>query len=553
MSVEIAKFVSDNLDLWAGSIQAKSGSGRGGKKKFSLYGVERLRALILDLAIRGKLVPQSDRDEPAAALLSRSAAAMRAAVQLGRFRQPAKVLPCEAPERLPKNWAATRLGAVVRIINGRAYKKSELLSDGVPVLRVGNLFTSNEWYYSNLSLDDDKYVESGDLIYAWSASFGPFIWSGERVIYHYHIWKLEPFSEVDVSRDFLRLFLEHQTAAIKASGHGIAMLHMTKERMEQLPLALPPLAEQLRIVAKVDELMALCDALATQSVAAIDAHQKLVEALLAALVKATDASDVARQWSRLEAHFDTLFATGDSIEALRQAVLELAVRGKLVAQLPGEDQTMKLPTKRGANAVPLFDLPSNWRCVPLSALGELRGGGTPSKARSEYWDGVLPWVSPKDMKQDYLSDAQLHVSEAALAESAIKIIPHRSILFVVRGMILAHSFPVGIATAALTINQDMKALILHEPEMDEYILRALKGLRPNVLERIERSSHGTCRLDSKDYKSMPIPIPPLPEQRRIVAKVDELMALCDALKARLGDGALIRKHLADAVVERAAA
>lgn len=226
---DIAALVAENIDVWTSAIQRKSGAGRGsGGKRISLYGIERLRALILDLAVRGKLAPQDAGDEPASELVARAAKALQVAVAKEAFRAPAKIAATTAPADLPMNWTATRLGALVRVINGRAYKKQELLASGTPVLRVGNLFTSNDWYYSDLDLENDKYIDDGDLIYAWSASFGPFIWRGGRVIYHYHIWKLEPYSEADVSREFLRLFLQNETSAIKASGHGIAMLHMTK-------------------------------------------------------------------------------------------------------------------------------------------------------------------------------------------------------------------------------------------------------------------------------------------------------------------------------------
>jgi type I restriction enzyme S subunit len=154
------------------------------------------------------------------------------------------------------------------------------------------------------------------------------------------------------------------------------------------------------------------------------------------------------------------------------------------------------------------------------------------------------------MKRDYLALAQMSVTESALVGSAANLIPAGSVLFVVRGMILAHSFPVGIATVPLTINQDMKALVLAAPEQGEYLLRALKGMKAFMLKRVQRSSHGTCRLEGSDYSDFFVPIPPLAEQHRIVAKVDELMALCDQLEAARTEREAARDRLAAASLAR---
>ncbi len=154
------------------------------------------------------------------------------------------------------------------------------------------------------------------------------------------------------------------------------------------------------------------------------------------------------------------------------------------------------------------------------------------------------------MKFDYINKSQMNISNDAIAGSAANLIGIGSVLFVVRGMILAHSFPVAISGVPLTINQDMKALILKEPEMGEFLLRAMKGLKPEMLKRVQRSSHGTCRLDSADYGDFLLPLPPLAEQYRIVAKVDELMGLCDRLEAARANCETVRDRLAAASLAR---
>lgn len=230
---------------------------------------------------------------------------------------------------------------------------------------------------------------------------------------------------------------------------------------------------------------------------------------------------------RLLAHYRDIEEAPDAIPRLRRFILDLAVLGKLVPQDPVDEPSREYDPSALA-AVP-FEVPTSWRWSRLSALGHLKGGGTPSKLNDEYWAGSIPWISPKDMKRDRIDSSQLKITEAALTNSAASLIEAGSLLFVVRGMILAHTFPVATAGVVLTINQDMKALVLHEPAMADYVLRALKALAPRMLALVKRSSHGTCRIEGGDYRNFPIPIPPRAEQRRIIAKMDELMNLCDRL------------------------
>ncbi|RVD66570.1 MAG: restriction endonuclease subunit S [Mesorhizobium sp.] len=154
-------------------------------------------------------------------------------------------------------WKLRPLGEVCNLLNGRAYKRAELLDTGkYPVLRVGNFFTNDHWYYSDLELDANKYCDDGDLLYAWSASFGPRIWKGGKVIYHYHIWKVVP--EVgQLDRDFLHHFFDWDKELIKKDqGAGTTMMHVSKGSMEARSIPLPPIEEQQRIVAVLDDAFA---------------------------------------------------------------------------------------------------------------------------------------------------------------------------------------------------------------------------------------------------------------------------------------------------------
>jgi type I restriction enzyme S subunit len=148
-----------------------------------------------------------------------------------------------------------KLGDCVRLINGRAYSQHELLDTGTPIIRIQNLNGGDRWYYSDLTLPEDKYCRDGDLLFAWSASFGPYIWRGEKSIFHYHIWRVIPNELID--KAFAFLLLDWITAKVKEASHGVAMLHMTKAGMEAWLVPIPPIAEQRRIAAILDQSDAL--------------------------------------------------------------------------------------------------------------------------------------------------------------------------------------------------------------------------------------------------------------------------------------------------------
>ena len=158
-----------------------------------------------------------------------------------------------------KTWEQRKLGKIAEFINGRAYSQNELLTEGkYKVLRVGNFYTNDSWYYSDLELEDKYYADDGDLLYTWSATFGPHIWSGGKVIYHYHIWKVL-LSDV-IEKNFLVQLLEHDKANIMSDKNGSTMVHITKAGMEQKMIYMPQNIEEQK---KVGEFLGNLDNLIT--------------------------------------------------------------------------------------------------------------------------------------------------------------------------------------------------------------------------------------------------------------------------------------------------
>ena len=157
-------------------------------------------------------------------------------------------------------WEEKKLGEVAELLNGRAYKQEELLEDGeYRVLRVGNFNTNDRWYYSDLQLEDSKYANYGDLLYLWATNFGPELWKEEKVIYHYHIWKISGYSNI-LDKYYFYTFLEKDKNRIKQNTNGSTMVHITKGMMEERVLTFPSLPEQTVIGSffqDIDQLISL--------------------------------------------------------------------------------------------------------------------------------------------------------------------------------------------------------------------------------------------------------------------------------------------------------
>jgi type I restriction enzyme S subunit len=155
------------------------------------------------------------------------------------------------------------------------------------------------------------------------------------------------------------------------------------------------------------------------------------------------------------------------------------------------------------------------------------------------------------MKVDLILDARDHVSADAVASSATRLVPVPALLMVVRGMILAHSFPTALSGVPLTMNQDMKALIPFRADLAPMLLLLTKGMKPHVMALVQHSTHGTCRLNTDELLGLTLPIPPLAEQHRIVAKVDEMMAICAELEATLASAQDRKGRLLEALLDEA--
>ncbi|MDO8773515.1 MAG: restriction endonuclease subunit S [Burkholderiaceae bacterium] len=546
----------------------------------------RLRELILTLAVQGKLVPQDSGDEPASVLLKKIRAEKDRLIAEGKIRQDkplAKISKEEKPFEVPTGWAWVHALDVCALITDGDHQAPPKANAGIPFLvigdvRDGSIDLENASRFVPLSyfeaLDWGKQPCIGDVLYTTVGSFGipvPVI-EQQNFCFQRHIALFRP--AITKLQGFLALVLRSSLAFQQAEkgATGIAQKTVPLSVLRELTLPLPPLAEQFRIITRVEELMRVCDALEVKGKLEAAQHAQLVSTLLGTLTGSDTPESLAQNWQRIATHFDLLLDRPRAIDAFEQTILQLAVRGLLVPQDPSDEPASVLlqkicaekgrlilegKIKRDKPLPPVaedekpFALPDGWEWARFPDLCAIRGGATPSKAVAANWIGEIPWVSPKDMKIPLIFDAQDHVSELAVSGN-LSLIPSGSLLMVVRGMILAHSFPIAQTQAPVTINQDMKALTSFEPRVLSFLALICEGMKPQILKLIDRSTHGTCKLESAKIFGMLIPLAPLAEQFRIVARVEELRRLCVGLRQRVSASQTTQAHLAEALVESVA-
>ena len=282
-------------------------------------------------------------------------------------------------------WEQRKLGEVAHFINGRAYSQNELLFSGkYPVLRVGNFYTNDSWYYSNLELEDKNYAYEGDLLYTWSATFGPHIWHGNKVIYHYHIWKVQ--LEAALEKLFAFQLLERDKERILSDKNGSTMVHITKTGIENTSVLMPcSVEEQRRIGAFFDHLDSI-----------ITLHQRKYDKL------------VVFKKSMLEKMFPK---DGESVPEIRFA-----------------------------------GFTDPWEQRELVDIAEIVGGGTPDTNNSNYWDGDIDWYAPAELGNNiYAESSTRKITQAGFDSCSTKMLPaDKTILFTSRAgigntAILRHS------------------------------------------------------------------------------------------------------------------
>lgn len=582
---DVKQLLTDNLDIWlSAETEKKSGRGRASGSKSTVYGIQKLRELILELAVRGKLVPQDSSDEPASDLLKRIQAEKAKLVADGKLKKEKPLAPIgenEKPFELPKGWEWIHLPDVTDYKVGKTPStKSSIYwtndNNGYNWVSIADLnhdgvVTETSKKVTQEALKEvfrAEPVAVGTILMSFKLTLGKISILEVPAFHNEAIISIYPSQAIDKRYLFKILPARANEGESKSAIKGNTL---NSESIAALLLPLPPLAEQHRIVAKVDELMALCDQLEQQHSNAQQAHETLVNILLGTLTQSQNANEFQSNWQRIAAHFETLFTTQASIEALKQTLLQLAVMGKLVPQDPNDEPASELLKRIQAEKAKLiaegkvkkekplaqisenekpFELPQGWEWTNLLIAAAINPrNNAPDDTQASFVPMTLIGSAFNDKHQEEkrlwkdIKQGFTHFAEGDIGVAKITPCFENSKACVFENL----ESGLGAGTTELHIVRPVKNTL-----NPRYVLAYLKS--PRFLELGESKMTGTAgqkRLPKDFVESNPFPLPPIAEQNRIVAKVDALMALCDQLSARIQQTSQQQQLIANALVAQA--
>ncbi|TGK87956.1 restriction endonuclease subunit S [Leptospira bourretii] len=544
-------------------------------------GIKKLRELILTLAMQGKLVEQNPNDQPASELLKEIQEEKARLVAEGKIKK-SEALPAvkeeEKPFTIPNGWVWIRLGDVLEMINGRAFKPTDWTANGIPIVRIQNLNNLSAGFnYCKEELVDERHIISDDtILISWSGtpgtSFGAFIWKRGKAALNQHIFKCRQYCEIFRDKYLINTINSRLDHLISMAQGAVGLKHITKGTLEFLVLGLPPLAEQKRIVEKIDELFLLCDELEILKKSKDSKRKDLHQSVITQMLEADSQESFQKHFQFLTTHFHELYSVKENVKELRKAVLQLAVMGKLVPQDPKDQQASELLKEiqaekarlvaegkvKKSEALPAvkeeekpFVIPKGWEWVRLGELmtSGLKNGYSPKETKS----------SVNTMKVLTLSST----TKATFDPSFFKYADYQNLdneFFVKDGDFLiqrGNSIDyVGIVALVENCKEDVlyPDLIMKFRLFEKLNLRMFHKFMVSLYARnyFQSQASGTSgtmpKINQPVVSKFPLPLPPLAEQKRIVEKVDQLLALCDELEERIGKAEEKRGEILEGMV-----
>ena len=545
-----------------------------------LEAASKLRSLVLQLAVAGRLVAQEECDVTWQLEIPNEKRRTIESLRLTRHPETSPSAQDELPYIMPKQWLGTRLGDLAYSCPTAYGENPSPGLRAAGVITVGNINNAGGFkgHFTQRGFPPEEIEEllahKGDLIVVKSSGSAENVHSGKsalcraehhrKIVGSNFVMRLRTFGKSALP-EFVWIVLTSRTsrAWVERTVQTMTYPNLKWSEYAQLPIGLPPLGEQRRIVSKVEELLALCEQLEARQTTVRERRTCLVRSALNHLATAKD-EQTFQKHSAFILHPSSPIL--DSVPALRQAIFSLAVQGRLVAQNPKDEPVTaqlsridkakaKLLSKAGIRRTATFpevlpseapyQIPANWKWARVGVVGMAQTGSTPPTAEPRFFGDFIPFVKPADLTNREINYQGEGISESGIEKSSL--IASGSVLMVCIGGSIGKT---NLNTKDVCCNQQINALTPFADTDSRYIMICMRSawFQDKVKEDAGQT---TLPIISKGkWEQLPIPIPPVPEQQRIVAKVDELMYWCDALEGRLAASQTTATHLLDAALNQ---
>ena len=542
-------------------------------------GIKKLREMILSLAMQGKLVPQDPNDPPASELLKEIEVEKKKLIKEGKIKKQEPLPPIkpeDVPYALPTGWEWVRLGEIGNTNIGLTYAPKDISDTGTPVLRSNNIqqgkLDLNNLIRVNKSINENLHVQQGDILICARNGSRALVGKAAQIKELPEKMAFGAFMAIFRSRlnDYVEVFLNSPIfRKVLDEVSTTTINQITQNNLKNSMIPFPPLAEQNRIVARVDALMALCDKLETERDARNEKRVAVQKTALDRLLTAPDQAAFDSAWEFIARNFADLYSVPENVAELKKAILQLAVMGKLVPQDPGDQPASELLKEIEAEKKKLikagkikkqeplppikpeevpYALPAGWEWVRLGEISNKITDGTHhSPPNADV--GQYKYITAKNIKNDGIDFSSItFVTEDVHREIYNRCNPEKGDILYIKD---------GATTGVVTINDleeefsmlSSVALIkLPQGVLHTFLIKVMRS--PLFYESIRNDMSGVAitRVTLSKIYSVLIPLPPLAEQKRIVAKVDAIMTLCDALEQQLKDATDKQTALLNAVV-----